>query len=93
MSTTVNVTIIEQRTGLLSQPSTQTELSVTRPTKAGAVAAALTMIASAHKDEIVAAWDELRAQVEPLLDTAACKALADIAAAAPAEGTAEAGPR
>lgn len=71
MTTTVTFTIVEQRPALmLAPPPAKTEITVTRPSKVQAIAEALAMVAAAHKGEIEQAWNELRAQVEPLLKVA-----------------------
>ncbi|MEU3452148.1 hypothetical protein ABZ671_00695 [Micromonospora sp. NPDC006766] len=84
MSTSITIKIedhIPTIFGRVTQP-TRTVIAVTRDTKGAAILAALAAMAAANKDDIVRAWDELRAQVEPLL-AAAEAAQAETAQAEP----------
>lgn len=87
MSTTVTIQITEHR-GLFPSAAKQTEITVTRATKAQAIAEAIAMTAAAHRPEMERAWADLVAQVGPLLEAYR----ESRAAAAPAEGTEDDGP-
>ena len=69
MSTTVTITITDQRFGpaIGAALLPKTEITITRQSKALAIAEALTMTAAAHRGEFERAWAVVRDQVEPLL--------------------------
>jgi hypothetical protein len=82
MSTTVTITIVEQKLGLLGTTMPKTEITITRPSKAAAIAEALTMAAAAHRGEFERAWAVIRDQVEPLIAAYRMEVEAQRAAAA-----------
>ncbi|WP_320069619.1 hypothetical protein [Micromonospora sp. RTGN7] len=65
MSTTVTITVTDTKVFGVGGP--ETKITVTRPSRAAAIAEALTMTAAAHRPEMDRAWTEIRDQVEPLL--------------------------
>lgn len=82
MSATVTITIVEQRFGAPGTVLPKTEITITRPSKALAIAEALTMAAAAHRPEFERAWAVIRDQVEPLIAAYRMEVEAQKAAAA-----------